>query len=75
MPSSENLHEKVKREEKEEKTKNTRIATKIGTKIKFGTMNSKIAVLNLKKQRSDHTLAPPLKIFNVPQIEAHEAHI
>ena len=64
------------KEEKEEKTKNTRIATtKIGTEIKFGTTNSKIAVLNLKKQISDHTIAPPLKIFNVPQIEVHEVHI
>ena len=31
-------------EEKEEKTKNTRFATKIGTKVNFGTANSKIVV-------------------------------
>ena len=40
------------------KSKNGHMATKIGTKIKFGTTNSKIAVPNPKKQRIDHAHAP-----------------
>ena len=43
------------------KWKNGRIATKIGTKTKFGTANSKIVVPNPKKQRIDHAHAPPLQ--------------
>ena len=41
--------------------KNARIATKIGTKTKFGMANSKIMVPNPKKQRIDHAHAPPLQ--------------
>merc|ERR1711954_139852 len=43
------------------KSKNDHMATKIGTKTKFGTANSKIVVPNLKKQRIDHAHAPPLQ--------------
>ena len=40
--------EEIEEEEKEEKTKDPRIATKIGTKIKFGAINSKIMVPSSK---------------------------
>ena len=50
VPSSKNSLGRGKKNEKEEKTKNARIATKIDTKTKFGMTNSKIAVSNLKKQ-------------------------
>ena len=42
------------------KWKNGRIATKIGTKTKFGMLNSKIMVPSPKRQRIDHTQTPPL---------------
>ena len=51
--------------EEEEKTKNARIATKIGIKIKFGTVNSKIMVPRTKNQKVDHVHAPPLENLNV----------
>ena len=45
------------------KWKNGRIATKIGTKTKFGTANSKIQVPKPKNfGKWPHPLAPPLKI-------------
>ena len=36
----------MKKKKKDEKTKNPQIATKIGTKVNFGTANSKIVVPN-----------------------------
>ena len=47
-PKSWNSLEKSEEEEREEKTKNAQIATKIGTKINFGTGNSKIVVPSSK---------------------------